>query len=155
MKFNPTADTPSDKPKSDFANILPPGNYAFSILDASDYLCASGKDAIKLKLGIDRPDNRGQQWVWHYAMADRPDKILALCTSIGMEDVFNDGEIQPADLIGRRGTCRLKIEQAKGQYPEKNVIAEFLPPSESVNAVNAVTPQDDQPPANNDEEIPF
>ena len=48
MKFNPTADTPSDKPKSDFANILPPGNYAFSILDASDYLCASGKDAIKL-----------------------------------------------------------------------------------------------------------
>jgi hypothetical protein len=34
-------------------------------------------------------------------------------------------------------------------------IAEFLPPSESVNAVNAVTPQDDQPPANNDEEIPF
>ena len=131
----------NDAPRS---SVLPPGIYPFSVLDAKEEVSKAGNDMLHLKIGAERP-NGTAQWVHDYIVNTQTGKLKAFCAAVGMLDDFGRGEISATEFIGATGKVKLRIEPAKGSYPEKNAVAEY------VERKQPDAPSDDAP----SEEIPF
>ena len=148
MKFSTTAtedsNQPSPEPKS---NVLKPGIYPFSVLDAKEEVSRAGNDMIHLKLGVERP-NGTDQWVHDYIVATQPAKLKAFCAAVGLLADFERGEIDAHSIIGQSGKVKVRVEPAKGNYPEKNAVAEYVELPADEKPAKTTTPAAD-------EEIPF
>lgn len=52
-------------------------------------------------------------------------QLRAFCYETGMDDKYEAGTLEAADCEGCAGKLQLKIEQAKGDFPAKNVVKDW------------------------------
>ena len=57
-------------------------------------------------------------------------KARHMMESIGLARRYDQGIIEPREIEGKPGRCRIKVEPA-GQYPAKNSIVDYLGPAQA------------------------
>lgn len=133
--------------------LLPLGNYDFEVTYAEEKQSKTGNDMIELKVRI--YDNEGQgRTIFDYLVSTDGSayKIRHFAYSIGMGDDYERGELRADKLIGATGKAKVFIKKDKsGQYPDKNAIADYLPPAVKNGAT--LTPAEGR--AALDDDIPF
>lgn len=91
---------------------------------------SSGLPMIELRMKI--WDKNGQEGiVFDYLMLNDNKfslrKIRHFCYSNGLEDFYENGKLNAFDCLNKSGKCKIGIQKDKmGQYPDKNVIADYL-----------------------------
>lgn len=121
MKFKPL----SDKEIAEM-NLWPEGVYGFEILAATDEVSKSGNEMIKVKLAVFNNDGR-QTVLFDYLLESMAFKLKHVAKVTGNLDKYEAGVLLAADLVGKSGNLKLKIQKDKtGQYPDKNVVADYV-----------------------------
>ena len=124
MRFTP-------KSEEELRTLLPAGDYQFEVRRAENKTSKKGNDMIELMLlvygdaGETVPVN---DWlVPGTQMGDR--KLRHFCHSAGLEELYDNGDLNYQDCIGRSGTVKLRVKKdASGQYPDKNEVADYVVP---------------------------
>ena len=104
--------------------LLPEGEYSFQISGAEDYISKAGNEMIKLTVRVFKPDGNFLL-VDDYLSEKMLFKILHLCQSTGLEDKYNEGVLNPNDLIGKSAMLKLGIQKSDG-YPDRNSIKDYI-----------------------------
>lgn len=151
MRFQP-------KSEADIAreNLLPVGDYDFTVLEASDERSKSGNDMIKLKLEV--WDNDGNtRHVYDYLLEQMAFKLRHFCSATGLIELYEQGDLQAIDCENRSGRCKIIIKTDKtGEHDPNNAVKDYLVP----DAANAPEPVRRAQPAQQqatgtDDELPF
>lgn len=55
-------------------------------------------------------------------------KLKHFCESVGIEDDYQNGEVDPSRNAweGKQGFVKIEIEEASGNYAEKNSVSDYL-----------------------------
>ncbi len=138
--------------------LLPLGDYDFEVAHAEEKQSGAGNDMIALRLRV--YDNEGQfRTVFDYLVGTdgAAYKVRHFAYSVGLGAQYEKGELRADDLEGRTGKAKVCIKKDKSkQYPDKNAIADYLPPGAAGNGAakpGAADPRPEPPPF--DDEIPF
>ena len=103
--------------------ILPVGVYSFEVKNATPKTSKAGNPMITLQLTVN--GNGKTATVFDYLVGTQKTffKVKNFCESVGIASVLvADGVLDAADIVGRKGACKLQIEPAQDGYPEKNVV---------------------------------
>jgi len=123
--------------------FVEPGEYLLTVVEASETVSRNGDDMIKLKLEI---EDRGVH-LYDYLVATEKSfwKIDTFLKAIGEEVVEGEEvELCAADLEGRQGYARLKIEDYKGK--QHNKVDIWLTERNPAKATATPTAEDDNEP---------
>lgn len=127
--------------------LLNPGVYSYTVKSAENtHSKASNKPMIKLILQIWDKDGR-EHIIYDNLLESLAYKLKHFCEGTGLD--YMSGKLDASDCIGKSGTCKIKTEPAKGDYPAKNVVQDYLK-SQAVVQAQAV-----QGEAFQDSDIPF
>lgn len=125
MKFTPK----SDKELAE-ERIMPEGEYGFEISGGEDKTSKAGNEMIQLTVRVFKDDGKFNL-VTDYLMESMMYKISHAAKACGLEDKYNLGQLTGEDFIGKTGMLKLGIQKDKeGQYPDKNVIKDYIVPKE-------------------------
>lgn len=82
-------------------------------------------------------------------------KIYNISRAIGKPELYAEGasKLKPIDLLGNHGKCLVKT-QSGGEYPDKTVIAKYLP-SEKLESAEREALANKQIAELDDEDLPF
>lgn len=123
---------PTFKPKTDkelqAENLLPIGEYDFEILGAENKTFRTGSEGIALKVGVFT--SSGAQRFVNDNLIFQDNcmfKVSNFCKCVGLYEAYKAGNLDAEDCKGRGGKLRLKIEE-EGEYPAKNVVANYVAP---------------------------
>jgi hypothetical protein len=108
--------------------LWPKGDYAFEIVEAEEKVSQQGGNPmIELKLKISRPDGLPKTMT-DYLLEKTPERFRHCCEACGLLAKYESGVVSDDDFVGKRGRLRLTIEKAKknSEYPDRNVIADYL-----------------------------
>lgn len=167
MRFTPLTDEEIETQRRQ----LELGESDFEILEADAQTSKAGNDMIVLKINI--YDKKGSSGiVYDYLIMYEEngtvpkDKIAfahwktkSVCKSIGKEENYNKGDLEPYMFPGQAGKCITKMQKDKtGKYHDKVVIDEYLPtenpkkiePAKNITLDNKK--EEDEP---FDDDIPF
>lgn len=134
MKFEPK----TEKEIRD-AQLWPKGEYAFEVLDRAmlggrefatcEMRNAGGnKDMFQLVLRVTREEQ--SRVIIDFLMPEVAGKLRHAADACGLIDEYQAGELVADDFIGSRGKLRLRVERdPKGEYPDKNAVADYVPGS--------------------------
>jgi hypothetical protein len=133
------------------------GDYDFIIDAAEEGESKAGNEMLKLVLHVFNRDG-DKRTVFDYILSTENFqwKMRHMMESIGMVKRYDQGIIEPHEIKGKPGRCRIKVEPAT-DWPAKNSIVDYLVPQQA----EAATPRARQPAAsptgadNLDDEIPF
>lgn len=122
--------TPRTEAELNKFDPLPPGVYPFTVMESDQVLSKSvknaGKPMVKLKLNVHGP--QFDTHIYDY-FADwfSEWKLKHFCESVGIEDDYQNGEVDPVGNAwqGKDGFVVLDIEKAQGNYAEKNVVKDY------------------------------
>lgn len=117
----------SFKPKSEkeALNLLDPGEYSFIVDYAEATTSKSGNPMIKVILFV--LDKSGyEKQINDYLMEEMAYKLRHFFYSIGMGNQYEIGQIEPSKLLGKKGVAKIKIAEAKDNFPPKNVVSDYL-----------------------------
>ena len=153
MRFEP-------KSEKDIAEggLLPLGNYDFEVQEAEEKVSKTGNDMIELKMRV--YDNEGQgRTIFDYLVSTDGGayKIRHFAYAVGLGESYERGELQASNLHGCTGKAKVFIKKDKsGQYPDRNAIADYLPPANGSTAPNnTAVPRPPYKAAELDDDIPF
>jgi hypothetical protein len=123
--------TPVTKEVADAGGMGEPfkaGDYDFIISTAEETLSKTGNEMLKLQLHVFNRDG-DKRIVFDYILSSESAQWKArhMMESIGMARRYDQGVIEPREIEGKPGRCKLNFVPA-GQYPAKNSVADYLGP---------------------------
>jgi len=150
MKIN----NPLNQEQLKQGDLLPAGIYDFEVVNADDRISSKGNEMIALMLSVYAPNGKTYN-VFDYLLESLEYKLGHFCEATGLLDKYQQGHFSSSDCVGRSGKCKIYIQQDKsGQYPDKNSVADYLPPDERKSQSSKTLP-----PSTNqdgfDDDIPF
>jgi hypothetical protein len=133
-------------------NLLEEGAYPFQVVEAAEGKSKKGNDMITVKLRLYRPSG-GECFVFDYLLEAMAFKLLHFCEEVGLADKYEAGTLTDEDCVGKEGMVMIGIQDAKGGYPAKNVVADYGEDEEKepAKAVKKPDPDLDAQP----DDIPF
>lgn len=115
MKFQPKSEKELAEEK-----VIPAGQYDAEVVVAEDAVSkTSGKAMIKVRLKVHGPR---KVLIDDYFVEDQYEKLLNLCTALGIPDKYHSGTLEPTDLHGKGCLVNVRIDPPKGTFPTKNSI---------------------------------
>lgn len=118
--------TPKDKKELNAGKLIPAGDYDFEVLAAQEKESSKGNPMIVVKLGVYGP-NGGKRFVTDYLMEALAYKLYHFCEAVGID--YHAGALNADDLPGKCGRVRIKIDEAKDGFDEKNSVKDYIPVS--------------------------
>lgn len=142
--------------------LLPDGEYDFEVLDTDDKPSkTSGNAMFTLKQNFFAEDGSGHIVTTYIALGSNfGERLLRhAADTCGLIDIYNSGNLTPADFRDRNGRAKIKIQEGNKEYPNpKNVVVDYItkPVPESVET-GALPPEKPKKKAAAplDDEIPF
>ena len=144
--------TPKTEKQINEDSLLPDGIYDFEVTFAADDVSkASQNEMIHLKLNVFDEDGKSRL-IHDYIVASMEMKLRRAAYACGLGEKYEDGELHASDFEDCTGQVKVKKQADKtGQYPDKNVIADYI-----VEAVGAkAMPKPARQSIELDDEIPF
>lgn len=135
------------------ANLLIGGDYPFEVVNAEEQTSKAGNDMVKLRLNVINAEDRGHT-IFDYLVGTEGAayKLRHFAESVGLLAEYERGEMTADQMVGRSGTCQVGIQKDKsGQYPDKNVIRDYVVPKKNGNGADKPKSAKDD----FDSEIPF
>lgn len=136
MRFQPK----SEKEIAEM-NLWPAGEYGFEIVQSLNNISKSGNEMIELKVKVYNDDG-GYKLITDFLLESLAYKLRHAAEVCGLLSQYEAGELDANDFIGKTGTVKLKIQKDKnGQYPDKNVIADYIADYVVEKAEGKIDPQ--------------
>lgn len=106
---------------------LKPGDYDFIIAAAQETISKAGNAMTKLTLHVFGRDGQ-KRTVFDYIISSEAAawKARHMMESINMVRRYEQGEIEPHEIEGKPGRCRIKLKPASGDYPAQNSVEDYL-----------------------------
>ena len=121
LSFNPLSEV-------DILNLLPEDEYDFVVKNADNHRSMkTGNQSIKLTLGV--YDKAGREnTVFCYLSPNFMFLLKHFCDSVGLEESYEKGILNPAICVNRSGRCKILIEEPEvgTNYMPKNVVKDFI-----------------------------
>ena len=126
LSFNPKSE---DEIKADAAKRgpWPKGNYDFEVVNYANEISSKGNPMIKLALRVFHPDGTTRM-VFDYLLPAMEFKLRHACECMGLMQQYESGELDAEDFDGRNGKLALNIRKGTGDFPDQNVVADYLKP---------------------------
>jgi hypothetical protein len=106
--------------------LLPRGEYAFHIIEATETTSHAGNRMIELRVRVSTK-NGHDRVLPDYILPQRPAKFRSACIAVGCEDKYLNGRVTDEDFLGKCGRAIVGVERAKRGWARHNVIVEYLP----------------------------
>lgn len=108
------------------ANLLEKGEYPFVVKSCQAKTSKSGNPMLEVVLCV--WDKQGKEHtIFDYLMESMEFKLRHFFVSIGMEESYMKGAIEPASTVGKQGHVKIFIREDKtGQYQPKNAVGDYL-----------------------------
>lgn len=124
MKFTP-------RTEEEVKVLFEKGNYPFTVLSAIEKTSKNGNPMISLKLQIEHTTIPGKTgFAKCNLMTNNPNFEFLLrhfCYSIGMGAEYEKGELEPRNILGKRGIAKIGIEtDGTGEFPDQNKAVDFV-----------------------------
>lgn len=133
MKFQPKTENEVQS-----EGRIPKGEYDFEIAEASDEVSKKGNEMIKLKVLV-FDDEGNPRTIFDYLLEEISYKLRHAAYACGLGGEYESGALQAQDFIGKAGRCKVIIQKDKsGQYPDKNVIQDYIVPDVTAGGVESV-----------------
>lgn len=142
MRFDPL----SEEDCKNF-ELLDPGDYNLVVIEATDKTSKAGNDMIELVLEyMGEPRCR----IWDYLLSTTKTmyKLRHFCDAAGLMDKYEDGSLTSQDCVGVILVGCVRITKGKGEYRDKNSIADYRAKSTRTVAAGSNEPV-------SDDDIPF
>lgn len=125
MRFNPKSEK-----ELNMANLADPGMYHFEVVSAKDTQSKKGNDMIELQLKY-WDMNGKERFVYDYLLEAMSFKLLHFAETVGIEDLYESGELSAKDCLGKTGNVEIIIQPGSvnthgGYYPDKNSVKDYL-----------------------------
>ena len=138
-------------------NLAPEGEYYFKVSRAQDEVSKSGNEMIHLGVAIYQGER--ERWrVDDYLLEKLAWKLRSFCAATGLLARYESGQLAAADCLGVGGKCVLRIEEADGDFPAKNVVKKYVV-KKGVEAKVATKPATQPEPADTNDvdtsDVPF
>ena len=104
--------------------LLPRGEYAFHIIEATETTSLAGNAMIEMRVRVSKDGNA--RILPDYVLPQRPGKFRNICIACGVEDKYLNGSVTDDDFLGKRGKVKVGVERAKRGFPPRNVIVDYL-----------------------------
>lgn len=118
--------TPRSEEELDTRTLLPAGEYAATVTQASEEVSkSSGNEQIHLVLKV-KDDQGNQNTVHDYLLEAMGGKLRHFCASAGLMSEYDAGQLTAQDCSGQDVRVRLGIEKGSEKYPDKNVVKDYL-----------------------------
>src|SRR5271156_656258 len=126
MRFNPKT-----KEELDTLNLMKPGIYNFSVVNAEDATSKNGNEMIKLNLEVYDMSTNTNGFIFDYILEAMPTKLYAFCHATGMGHHYSNGTLRAQDCIGKSAALELTVQKGKdnpngGSYPDKNEVKRYF-----------------------------
>jgi hypothetical protein len=106
------------------SQLLPRGEYAFHIIEATETTSQAGNAMIEMKVRVTK--NGYARILPDYILPQRPAKFRDCCIACGVEDKYLNGSVRDEDFLGKRGRLRVGVERAKRGFGRRNVVVDYL-----------------------------
>lgn len=117
--------TPRSEKEIQEMNLLPPGDYDFEVISASEEVSKKGNEMLVVKLRIFT--DSGNKIITDYLTDSVAYKVRHFAEAVGLLDSYETGYLNPDDLTARSGRCAINVQVDKhGQYPDKNGIKDYV-----------------------------
>lgn len=154
MKFQPKTEKQIAE-----EGLMPEGVYSFEVSGAKDAVSKNGNDMIELKLRIFDNEGNSRGMITDFLMEKIAYKLRHAADACGVLDKYESGEILACDFENKMGEVKVRIQKDKnGQYPDKNIIADYVVKKEAAVAGNSAgAPPPGHPAADpfHDPDMPF
>ena len=130
--------TPQTEQEVTESNLIPAGIYPFTVTSAEDKVSKkSGAPMMQLSLEVFAADGKSRK-VTDYIMEAVAYKLRHFAMAVGMGDQYTrDGELKPHDMLGRSGSCMIRVEPAEGNFSAKNSVKDYVPLKDGEEATPA------------------
>lgn len=129
-------------------NLREAGEYDFEVVDAEEKQSKSGNEMVELKVKCEGADGRPFTIFDYLVSTDgMAYKVRNFAKATGLLAEYEKGDMAAEYMLGRTGKCKVAVQPAKGGYPAKNVIADYIGIGDAAPASKT--------PALVDDEIPF
>lgn len=129
-------------------NLREAGEYDFEVLDAEEKQSKQGNEMVELKVKLEGADGRSFTLFDYLVSTDgMAYKVKHFAKAVGLLSEYEKGDMAAEYMLGRTGRCKLAVQPAKGGYPAKNVIADYIGTGDAARV--------EKTPALVDDEIPF
>lgn len=116
--------TPKTEKEIKEATLLAPGEYDFTVVRAEDKKSKSGKDMIKVTLGIYQA-NGTQRLIDDYLLESFAHKLRHFAETIGLIAQYEMGQLGADELEGRAGKVKIVIKD-QPDYGPKNEVKDYV-----------------------------
>jgi hypothetical protein len=117
------------------------GEYTATVAQAVDEVSETGgNDMIHLNLRI-KDDDGNVAFVHDYLLEAMAAKLRHFCAAANLMAEYDSGSLTTADCKNQEVRVKLGIQKAKGSYPEKNVIVDYIPAAASPRRPSPPTQQ--------------
>ena len=136
-------------------DLLPEGDYSFTVITTEEQFSKSGNSMLKVRLKIVSAEH-GERTIYDY-LVNTPKmmfKIKHFCEAIGLEEQYSKGNFSANDCIDRSGKVTIGVQKGNakpdgsGFYPDKNSVQDYV---KSDSVVVKKAPAEDF----HDDAIPF
>lgn len=103
--------TPKTEKELQEINNIPPGDYAFEVMDAINDKSRKGSDMITLTLGVFVGDTR--RLLNDYLLDSMPGKLFHFCQYTGLAEKYAAGTLTADDCLGKSGFLTVTIQKGK------------------------------------------
>lgn len=144
-QFNPMSEKEAKN-----AGLLSPGPGEFEIIKAEDKVSQNNNDYLNLFVKMwDKDGREGTAWDIIMYTGGMSYRMRHLCYSCGMGAMYESGSVDPAQLVGRRGSCTISHKADDRSGRDKNAVKDYLvndkmkeaPRYQNAKAANAAPPQ--------------
>lgn len=101
----------------------------FEVVEATDETSRAGNGMIHVKLHVFH--GNGYKIIDDYLLGAMEAKLRHFCETTGMLTKYEAGTLAAADCKGRGGKVVIRVEKAKGDYPAKNVVRDYVQDKEA------------------------
>jgi len=120
-------------------DILNAGKYSFLVTKAWEETASTGNECIALSLDVTVGTTTYKIYDRLWFTEAAAFKIHAFCKAAGLAKIIADGGVLSCeDCVNVKGMADVAIEDATSQYPERNVVANYL----AIDEAGPVTPED-------------
>lgn len=124
MQFNPLTEEEASS-----ANLIPPGDYPFQVLEAEDRVSKNGNDMIALTLAVwPDPSSDRSRKVWDFLVCvdSFMFKIRHFAYAVGIGDKYESGGYTASDCEGLQGYVTIKHEKDRDSGEMRERVADYV-----------------------------
>lgn len=123
--------TPKTRDQLEKESLLPEGIYDFEIIETSDRPSKKGNEMIMLKFCVFDEDG-GQHYIFDYIVFGNnfgERKLHHAAEACGLMNTYDSGKLIASDFMGCAGKMLVKQQDGTGEFPAKNIVGDYVPPS--------------------------